>query len=109
MFLVGPRLREKDEKAETPSGPVKVVYPFYDIIGANPLGARALSLSREFVDIPLHGFSAGKALLVKRPTHKKVLQVSIPFWTNAADVKIGDRLYADAQVLSSEEDWAETS
>ena len=74
-----------------------------------PIGARALSLGHELVDIPLHGFSAGKALFVKRPTHKQFLHATIPFWTNAADVKIGDRLYADAQVLSSEEDWAETS
>lgn len=109
MFLVGPRLRQQDETADTPSGRVQVVFPFWDILNADPAGTRALSLQRELVDLPLHAFSASKALLVRKPANKQMLRASIPFWTNAVDVKIGDRLSADATALSSEDDAAETS
>ena len=99
LFLVGPRPREVNEQAPTPSGPVKVVFPFWDIIQARPTEGKPLQFDHELVDMPLHAYSPGKALLCRKGATKRTLQARIPFWTNPEDVQIGQRLFVDAKVL----------
>ena len=99
VFLVGPRLREGSEAAETPSGPVEVRFPFWDIVEASPRNGLALTLEHEWVDMPLHAYQPGKGLFVRKGQLKKTLQVRIPFWTNPVDVQVGQRLFVDGSAL----------
>ena len=110
MFLLGPRGRIKDERVHTTSGLVELLYPFFDIVHADRTAAQALCLRREKVEVPLHRFRTGQALAVCKPLGpKRALSADIPFWTNAHALRIGDRLYAEATVLASEEDSGATS
>ena len=104
MYLLGPPSRTEAETTETPCGPSRVLYPFWDIIGAKSGSGRgqALRLVHEFVDIPLHAVTAGKALAFRRPPTKRTLRVSVPFLTNAEQVIAGDRLWFAAAALVPE-------
>ena len=109
MYLLGPPKRSPAETTETPSGPSRVLYPFWDIMSAKRDRGQGLRLDHEFVDIPLHAVTAGKALAFRRPTTKRALRVAVPFWTNAGQVTAGDRLWADAAGLSPQDATAAKS
>ena len=100
LYLVGPPPRKEGEVTVTPNGDARVLYPFWDIIGAEQGQGQELSMKYELVDIPLHAYTAGKALLVRKTGKKEFLRVSVPFWTNAESISLGDRLWVRPNALS---------
>ena len=100
IYLVGPPRRTAGEVTDTPDGAARLLYPFWDIIGAEQGEGQELSIKYESVDIPLHAYSAGKALFARRTGKKEFLRVSVPFWTNEASISLGDRLWVRPNALS---------
>jgi len=100
LYLVGPPARTAGQMTATPNGDARVLYPFWDIIGAEQGEGQELSMKHELVDIPLHAYSAGKALLARKTGKKESLRVSVPFWTNAESISLGDRLWVRPNALA---------
>lgn len=109
LYLVGPPPRTAGEVTATPNGDARVLYPFWDIIGAEQGEGQELSMKCELVDIPLHGYSPGKALLARKTGKKECLRVTVPFWTNAESLSIGDRLWVRPDALAQAKEGAKAT
>ena len=103
LYLVGPPTRTPGEVTATPNGDARLLFPFWDLIGAEQGSGQALSMKQEFVDMPLYGYSAGKALLARRTGKKERLRVSVPFWTNEMAISVGDRLWVPPNALEPQQ------
>ena len=70
---MGPPPRKEGEVTVTPNGDARLLYPFWDIIAAEQGQGQELSMKYEIVDIPLHAYTAGKALFARKTGKKGVL------------------------------------
>ena len=103
LYLVGPPTRTVGEVTATPDGDARLLFPFWDLIGAEQGSGQALSMKQEFVDMHLHGYTTGKAFPARRPGKKEFWRVSVPFWTNASAISVGDRLWVPPNALEPQQ------
>jgi hypothetical protein len=87
--------RPRKDEVESDSGPLRVVYPFWDIMtAARPRDARRLHRTIEKLSIPLGTLQGEGALKMTRGGGKRMLVCSIPFLTNEEELAIGDRVWS---------------